>query len=158
MHLNRRWLALIPLGLVAVLALLWLARATIATRFARSYFEQHGIAATVQIGALGFSGASGRFALGPAAAPDISAERIELYFDPLRWMPRVVEVRLVRPVIRARLDADGKITLGSLQPWIESLQRQTGKSQFVSDDLAVALTGLRVFRQPIIDHRIDCVR
>ncbi len=28
--------------------------------------------------------------------------------------------------------------------WIESLQQQQGKSRFVSDDLAVALTGLRV--------------
>jgi hypothetical protein len=130
--------------LAVVLALLWLARATIATRFARNYFEQHGIASTVEIGALGFSGVSGRFALGPAAAPDVSAERIELYFDPLRWLPRVVEVRLVKPVIRARLDANGKITLGSLQSWIESLQQQQGKSQFVSDDLAVSLTGLRV--------------
>lgn len=142
--MNRRWLAIIPVGVAVVLLLLWLARATIATRFARSYFEQHGIASTVEIGALGFSGVSGRFALGPADAPDVSAERIELYFDPLRWMPRVVEVRLVKPVIRARLDGSGKITLGSLQPWIESLQQQQGKSQFVSEDLAVALTGLRV--------------
>jgi hypothetical protein len=142
--LNRRWLALIPVGLAVALLLLWLARATIATRYARSYFEQHGIASTVEIGALGFSGVSGRFALGPANAPDVSAERIELYFDPLRWLPRVVEVRLVKPVIRARLDANGKVTLGSLQSWIESLQQQQGKSQFVSDDLAVALTGLRV--------------
>jgi hypothetical protein len=130
--------------LAVVLVLLWLARATIATRVARSYFEQHGIASAVEIGALGLSGVSGRFALGPVDAPDVSAERIELYFDPLRWLPRVVEVRLVKPVVRARLDADGKITLGSLQPWIESLQQQKGKSQFVSDDLAVALTGLRV--------------
>ncbi|HEU0095136.1 MAG TPA: hypothetical protein VFQ52_01680, partial [Rhizomicrobium sp.] len=142
--MNRRWLAIIPVGVAVVLLLLWLARATIATRFARSYFEQHGIASMVEIGALGLSGVSGRFALGPGDAPDVSAERIELYFDPLRWMPRVVEVRLVRPVIRARLDANGKVTLGSLQSWIDSLSRQQGKSRFVSDDLAVALTGLRV--------------
>jgi hypothetical protein len=130
--------------MVVVLALLWLARATIATRYARSYFEQHGITSSVEIGALGFSGVSGRFALGPADAPDVSAERIEVYFDPLRWMPRVVEVRLVKPVVRARLDANGKVTLGSLQGWIASLSQQQGKSQFVSDDLAVRLTGLRV--------------
>jgi hypothetical protein len=142
--LNRRWLAIIPVGVAVVLVLLWLARATIATRYARSYFEQHGIASTVEIGALGLSGVSGSFALGPADAPDVSADRIELYFDPLRWLPRVVEVRLVKPVIRARLDANGKVTLGSLQDWIDSLSQQQGKSQFVSDDLAVALTGLRV--------------
>jgi hypothetical protein len=142
--LNRRWLAIIPVGLAVALLLLWLARATIATRYARSYFEQHGIASTVDIGALGLSGVSGRFALGPSDAPDIAADHIELRFDPLSWMPRVVEVRLVKPVIRARLDANGKVTLGSLQGWIDSLSQQQGKSQFVSDDLAVALTGLRV--------------
>jgi hypothetical protein len=142
--LNRRWLAIIPVGVAVVLALLWLARAQIAVRFAQSYFQGHGINSRVEIGALGLSGVSGRFALGPADAPDIAAEHIELRFDPLSWLPRVVEVRLVKPVIHARLDANGKVTLGSLQGWIDSLSQQQGKSQFVSDDLAVALTGLRV--------------
>jgi hypothetical protein len=56
----------------------------------------------------------------------------------------VVEVRLVNPLVRARLDESGKVRLEALQEWIDSLQQQRGKSRFVSDDLAVALTGLRV--------------
>jgi hypothetical protein len=144
LHVNRRWLAAILLGLAAILLLLWLARAQLAAQFARAYFRQHGIEAAVEIGTLGLSGASAHFALGPKDAPDISADRLELYFDPLSWIPRVVEVRLVGPVIRARLDANGKLALGSLQEWIDSLSRQQGKSRFVSDDLAVSLTGLRL--------------
>jgi hypothetical protein len=61
----------------------------------------------------------------------------------LRWLPYVTEVRLVRPVVRARIDESGKPTLGSLQDWIDSLGRQQGKSRYVSDDLVVSLTGLR---------------
>src|SRR5688572_22134426 len=140
----RRWIFLGLIGLAALLLLLWLARAEIAVRVAQSYFRGHGIESTVEIGALGLSGGSGRFALGPRDNPTISAERIELYFDPLRWIPRVVEVRLVNPLVRARLDESGKVRLEALQEWIDSLQQQEGKSRFVSDDLAVALTGLRV--------------
>ena len=143
--MKRRYLlAAILIGVAAVLVLLWLARAMIAARFANSYFRQHGVESQVEIRSLGLSGVSGRFVLGPQASPDIAAERIELHFDPLRWMPYVVEVRLVNPVVRVRLDADGKPNLGSLQNWIDSLKQQQGKSQFVSDDLAVSLTGLRL--------------
>jgi hypothetical protein len=142
--LNRRWLAAILLGVAAVLLLAWLARAAIAAHFARAYFQQHGVESSVEIGALGLSGVSGRFALGPHDAPDVAADHIELYFDPLSWMPRVVEVRLVNPVVRIGLDANGKPHFGSLQDWIDSLNRQQGKSRFVSDDLAVSLTGLRL--------------
>ncbi len=140
----RKAALIVFVSLLAMIALLWLARARIAAEFASAYFRSHGITATVNVGDLGLSGASGRFALGSPDAPDISADRIELHFDPLSWIPRVVEVRLVNPVIRARLDAHGTVTLPSLQDWITSLQQQQGKSRFVSDDLAVSLTGLRV--------------
>jgi hypothetical protein len=122
---------------------LWLARAFIGAEFARNYFRSHGVTASVEIGALGLSGVSGSFALGSAEAPDFSAERIELHFDPLRWVPFVTEVRLIHPVLRARVTADGKVTLGSLQAWLDSLRQSQGKSSFVSDDLIVSLTGLR---------------
>src|SRR5262249_8323485 len=94
-------------------------------------------------GALGFSGVSGSFALGPGDAPDFSAERIELAFDPLRWTPFVTEVRLIHPVLRAQVAAGGKVTLGSLEQWLQSLRQSQGKSSFVSDDLVVSLEGLR---------------
>ena len=140
---RRHKFALAAGGLAALLVLLWLARAWVAVQFAQSYFRDHGVASSVQIGDLGLSGASGRFALGPAAAPEISAARVELHFDPLSWLPRVVEVRLVDPVLRARVDDHGKVTLPSLQAWLDSLSSQPGKSRWVSDNLAVSLTGLR---------------
>ena len=140
--MKRRWLAVLVVA--AVILLLWLARTYVAVQFARSYFSSHGVTSSIEIGALGLSGVSARFSLGPQEAPEVSAERIELHFDPLRWAPYVTEVRLVNPVVRATIDADGKIGLGSLQDWIDSLSHEQGKSRFVSDDLAVALTGLRL--------------
>ncbi|HEY2835147.1 MAG TPA: YdbH domain-containing protein [Rhizomicrobium sp.] len=128
-----------------MLLLLWVARARLAAEIARQYFQTHGIASSVDIQTLGLSGAAGRFALGPADAPDISAEKIELRFDPLRWMPYVVEVRLVNPIVRARMDEKGRVSLPNLQRWIESLSQQQGQSRFVSNDLAVSLSGLKVF-------------
>jgi hypothetical protein len=139
----RKAVLIFVIGLFAALALLWLARIRIAAEFASAYFRSHGVTSAVEVGNLGLSGVSGRFALGPADAPDISADRIELHFDPLSWIPRVVEVRLVNPVIRARVNEKGAITLPSLQGWINSLQQQQGKSRFVSDDLTISFTGLR---------------
>ena len=142
--MKRRWIAAIVLAAVAVLLLgLWTLRTTVAVQFARSYFSSHGVPSSIEIGDLGFSGVSARFALGSPQAPEISAERIELHFDPLRWLPYVTEVRLVHPMVRVRIDESGKPTLGSLQDWIDSLSRQKGKSPYVSDDLVVSLTGLR---------------
>ena len=132
-------------GLAVVALLLWVARARLVAELTRQYFESHGVASSVEIQSLGFSGASGRFALGPAEAPDISAEKIELIFDPLRWTPYVVEVRLVHPVIHARMDEKGAVGLPNLQRWIDSLSQQSGQSRYVSDNLAVSLSGLRVF-------------
>jgi hypothetical protein len=123
---------------------LWLARARLVAEVARTYFRSHGIESSIEIGRLGYSGLSGRFALGPKDAPDVSVERMEVQFDPLSWTPRIVAVRLVNPVVRARVGAGGKVTLPNLQSWIESLSRgdQT-KSPYVSDDLAVSLSNLR---------------
>src|SRR5262245_16439510 len=89
-RVKRRWYAAIVLAATAlVLLALWLARSYVAVQFARSYFQSHGVASSVEIGELGFSGVSARFALGPAEVPEISVERIELHFDPLRWLPYV---------------------------------------------------------------------
>src|SRR6185437_12555220 len=122
----RRFIAVGLLGVAAVALLLWVARARLAAELAREYFRSHGVQSSVDIDGLGLAGVSGRFALGPAGAPEVSTERVELRFDPLRWMPRVVEVRLVNPVLRARLGEDGTLTLPSLQQWLDTLQASQG--------------------------------
>jgi hypothetical protein len=146
-RLRKFWL--IPLGIIvgiaAVLIGLWLLRAQLAARIAESYFHEHGIESSVRISRLGLSGVAGSIALGPSQAPDFSAEAIEADFDPLSMVPRLVEVRLVHPVVRARLGDNGAITLPSLQSWLNSLQSGAGRSRYVSDDLAISLAGLHAF-------------
>lgn len=132
------------LALLLALVVAWAARARLAGQIARAYFHDHGITADIEISTLGFSGVAGRFALGPAEAPDLAARRIEIHFDPARWMPRVVGVQLVDPVVRARIDKQGQITLGKLQPWLDSLSGGDQPSPYVSPHLTVTLTGLRV--------------
>src|ERR1700742_3023700 len=122
----RRFIGLGLIGVAALVLVLWVARARLAAELAREYLSGHGVQSSVDIDALGLGGVSGRFALGPANAPEVSAERIELRFDPLRWVPRVVEVRLVKPVLHARIGEDGTITLPSLQRWIDSLRASQG--------------------------------
>jgi hypothetical protein len=140
-----RWLGLVLIGLIIAFAALWLARGRIAAEIAKAYFRAHGVNATVEVGRLGLSGAAGRFALGPARAPVLSAERIELEFDPLRLVPYVTEVRLVRPVVRAELAPDGSLRLGALQSWLDSLAQGPGGSRYVSDQVKIFLAGLHVF-------------
>ncbi len=139
----KRTFWIVPLVLVAILAALWLARARLAGEVAQRYFRDHNIASDISFGRLGLSGVTGRIILGPADAPDFSAESVEVDFDPLQFTPRIVEVRLVNPVVRARIGSDGKLTLGSLQAWLDSLPASEGESPYVSADLVVSLSHLR---------------
>ncbi|HWF64632.1 MAG TPA: hypothetical protein VN685_08485, partial [Rhizomicrobium sp.] len=141
--MTRRLLAAAMLCVAALVVLAWLARAFVFAEIARAYFRSHGIAAAVTIDQVGLSGLSARFALGPRQAPVIAAERIELRFDPTRLVPRIAEVRLVHPLVRAAVTSGGEVSFGPLQAWIDSLNRQQGASDFVSQNLAVSLQGLR---------------
>ena len=146
---RRRRLLFILLGVAVIaalaLGLAWAARGRLASVAAQIYFRQHGIPSRIAVGALGFSGFSSAIALGPADAPVFSASAVEVKFNPLMWRPQIVEVRLVDPVIRAVMDADGHVTLPALQDWIKSLTEGGGKSDLVSDDLAVSLSHLTAY-------------
>lgn len=135
----------IVLACVAVLAIAaWLLRASIAKTLIGLYFKEQGIASEVRIDRLEWSGLAGRFALGDAKAPTVSAADVEAVFDTGGWLPKVVALRIVHPVVRARVDANGTVTLPALQSWIDSIAAgPAGQSRFVSDDLSIDLQGLR---------------
>jgi hypothetical protein len=140
--LRKLWF--IPLAIAAGLLAVWLLRARLAGEIAESYFREHGVQSTVHVSRLGLSGVAGSIALGPADAPEFSAQAVEADFDPLSLMPRLVAVRLIHPVIRVRLDEKGGVALPSLQSWINSLSAGKGQSRYVGDDLAISLSDLRV--------------
>ncbi|MGN6515424.1 MAG: hypothetical protein ACTHLR_06250, partial [Rhizomicrobium sp.] len=135
----------IVLACVAVLAIVaWLLRAPIAETLIGLYFKEQGIASEVTISRLEWSGLAGRFALGDARAPTVSADDVEAVFDDSGWLPRLIALRVVHPVVRARVDADGTVTLPDLQAWIDRITSgPAGHSRFVSDALVVDLQDLR---------------
>lgn len=135
----------IVLACVAVLAIVaWLLRVPIAETLIGAYFKGQGIVSDVSISRLEWSGLAGRFALGDAKAPALSADDVDVVFSGEGWLPQIVGVRVVRPVVRARVDANGTVTLPAVQSWIDSITSgPAGRSRFVSDDLAVDLQGLR---------------
>lgn len=117
----------------------------VGAEIAQGYFRQNNIASSIVFDRLGLSGLSGRLSLGPDATPDFSVERLEVDFDPLSWVPRITQVRLVHPVVRAGITQDGKLRLPTLQAWLDRLSSGSGHSRYVSDDLAVSLSGLQAF-------------
>jgi hypothetical protein len=139
--LRKLWI--IPPAIVLIVVALWLVRARLAADLAENYFQQHGIASSIGFGHLGFAGISGKIALGPADAPDFAADAVEVDFDPLSWSPLITGVRLINPVVRARLDAGGQLTVPGLQQWLDSLASGGGHSRYVSDDLAISFSHLR---------------
>ena len=143
--LTLRKFGIVLFAIALLLAVLWLVRARLAGELAQSYFRQHGIAASVDFGNFGFSGVSGRVALGPAETPDFSADAVEVDFDPLSLTPVITQVRLIHPVVRARLDASGHVSLPNLQNWLDSLSSgQDSHSPYISDDLAISFSNLRL--------------
>ena len=130
------WIGAFALVLVLIALALWLARARLAEEAARVYFRQHGIDAR-------WCG-SGRWACRACRAasrwvrrtrPPCRPAHIELRFDPLRWTPRVVEVRLDAPVLRASIDDQGQVALPGLQQWLDDL----AKSKKASRDLSATI-------------------
>ncbi|MEJ0026129.1 MAG: YdbH domain-containing protein [Rhizomicrobium sp.] len=131
-------------GFVALIIAVWVARVPLLQMAARLYLEAQGVVSDVEVRNFDFGGATLRLRLGGADAPAITADAIRVVLEG-GPMPRVSAVVVTRPVIRARLGADGTITLPQLQDWIERLRNSAGgHSRFVSDDLVVTLEAARV--------------
>ncbi|MEO6338830.1 MAG: YdbH domain-containing protein [Caulobacteraceae bacterium] len=110
---------------VAALTGVYLSRGSIAVKLAADYLAKRGVASSITIEGLDFNGFTGSIRLGPAGAPDLTVDRIEVRFvaAPI-WrrteLPRIRSVRLVRPRLKARL-ADGKLSFGSLQRLVDEM-------------------------------------
>ncbi len=123
----KRWIIAVLIGLAVLLLLLLAGRARIAVQFAAILFPQpwnriHGRDRR----RWGCRAARAVSRWGRATTPPSPPSASSFRLDPLHWIPRVVEVRLVNPVsCGARLDESGKVRLEALQEWIDS----TGNSK-----------------------------
>ncbi len=72
----------------------------------------------------GLSGASGRFALGPRRRRNLRRREWNCFSIRCAGSLTSCEVRLVNPVVRAKVDELGRVTLPSLQAWLDSWARE----------------------------------
>jgi hypothetical protein len=124
--------AAVLLVLLAAAITIYAARRVIARDALTGWLRDQGIESEVTFQTFDPGGLSGALRIGPAAHPDLTAEVAEIHYDLLGFWngralgARVTEVRLVNPVLHARLHA-AKVSLGSLDPLIEKLRRQPPK-------------------------------
>ncbi|MDP3379663.1 MAG: YdbH domain-containing protein [Brevundimonas sp.] len=119
----------IVVGLLILLAALYLNRRLVAREVLVGWLDRQGIAAEVEVERVELNGFVGRIRIGDPEDPDFLAERVEVdYGLTAPWSDagfgaRPGRIRLVAPSLRATWQ-DGRFSFGSLDPLIE---RFTGR-------------------------------
>src|SRR5258706_4318925 len=110
--------------LLSVSAAVYFERARVAALFVQRYLAASGIQSDVEFSRLGWGGFVARVRAGPTAAPDFTAEGMEvtLVYPSTGVVgsvtPQVASVRLIRPYLRVTYDGE-KLSFGSLQRLID---------------------------------------
>ncbi len=113
--LHRLGLGLALLGLVAAITILWAERGRLAHRFVIAALSARGVPARATIERIGPDGIVARdIVLGDPAHPDLIAARADIALTWTGLTPHLAGARLLRPVLRARIDRSGRVTLGTL--------------------------------------------
>jgi hypothetical protein len=116
----RRWPAIAAV-LAAVVLLLYAARLMIARETVSAWLKSQGVQiAAAEVHTFGLTRVAGSLSIGDPRRPDFTAERAEVGYGLRGLRLEVRSVKLVRPVLRARLH-QGRFSLGALDPLIESL-------------------------------------
>ena len=124
-------LGLAALAVLALLlaSLLYLNRRAAARELLTGWLEKRGVPSEVEIERVELDGLVARVRAGDSRDPDFAVERVEVdYVIGAPWSARGLgvtpsRVRLVRPVLKARW-ADGKLSLGALDPIVEEFTRR----------------------------------
>jgi hypothetical protein len=124
---------LVILGVVAVVAalLLYAARRTLAREALTGWLKSKGVEATAEVQSLGPTGVTGSVVIGDPGRPDLTIERVDVGYGLRGLSFEVRSVRLVRPVLRARLRG-GQLSAGALDPLIAEFRKtppRTGGAQ-----------------------------
>lgn len=119
----------VVVGIMVLLAALYLNRRMVAREVLVGWLDRQGIAAEVEVERVELNGFIGRIRIGDPEDPDFLAERVEVdYSLTAPWSDagfgaRPSRIRLVAPSLRATWK-DGRFSFGSLDPLIE---RFTGR-------------------------------
>ena len=131
-------LALAVAGVVVlVVALaLYAARRTIARDALTAWLKSKGVDASAEVQALGPTGVTGSLVIGDPGRPDLTVERAEIGYGLKGLGLEVRSIRLVRPVLRARLH-HGKLLVGALDPLIAEFQKAPPQPNAVQPRIVV---------------------
>lgn len=119
----------VVVGLLILLAALYLNRRMVAREVLVGWLDRQGIAAEVEVERVELNGFIGRILIGDPNDPDFLAERVEVdYSLTAPWSDagfgaRPSRIRLVAPLLRATWK-DGRFSFGSLDPLIERFTGQ----------------------------------
>jgi hypothetical protein len=135
---RRLRLALVVLGVAAALAalLLYAARRTVAREALTGWLRSKGVAASAEVQSIGPTGVTGSIVIGDPGHPDLTIERAEVGYGLRGLNFEVRSVRLVRPVLRARLRG-GQLSAGELDPLIAEFRKGPPRTGAVQPQIAV---------------------
>ena len=129
---RRTWrtaLVLLAVAVMLIMALAYAGRRAIAREALTGWLRSEGVESELAVSTFGPGGFTGTLRIGPAANPDLTAQVAEVRYGLTGWWAgkpfgaTVTSVRLVRPVIKGRW-TDGRLTLGALDPLIETLRKR----------------------------------
>jgi len=116
------------LAVLALLSGLYGARNYIAREALIGWLRDRGVPAQADLSGLGLGGVAGRIVVGPPNDPDFTVEHSEVAYGLTGFWSgepfglNIRSVRLVRPVVKARL-VKGRLSFGALDPLIAEFRR-----------------------------------
>jgi len=116
-------LAVVGVVVLAVAALAYLNRRTLAREALTGWLRSKGVAADAQVEAFGPNVFTARLRIGDPNNPDFAAERAEVRYRPRISGLEVISVTLKKPVMRAQLRRDG-LHVGALDPLVQEFLRR----------------------------------
>jgi len=142
-------LTAVLVGLLILLAALYLNRRMVAREVLVGWLDRQGIAAEVEVERIELDGFVGRILIGDPEDPDFLAERVEVDYNlTAPWSKagfgaRPSRIRLVAPSLRATW-TDGRFSFGSLDPLIERFTGQPVQPEASSPLILVEQGELRL--------------
>ncbi|MDB5443822.1 MAG: hypothetical protein JWP73_2198, partial [Phenylobacterium sp.] len=137
----------IGLGVLVLLASLYLARRQIARDAVTGWLKSRAIVSESQFQELGPGRLVGRIRIGPAQSPDLVVDRAEVSYSLMGLLGgrgvEITSIRLVDPVLRARWQA-GRFSAGGLDPLIAELRKRPPRPGAPSPRLEIAHGRLRL--------------
>ena len=130
----RRALAIVVVALVVTMLVLYLARRTLAREALTAWLRSKGVPAAAQIQSIGLTGVTGSIVIGDPRRPDLTIERAEIGYGLFGMQVR--KVRLVRPVLRAKLHG-AQLSAGALDPLIAEFRKAPPRPNAAQPRIAV---------------------